>query len=169
MRRLLTLLCAAAADAAWYVIGEKPENSRYSQADAKCMFDGKKIAFLGDSNMRYHYFAFNNFLEKGMLIQSYNKKGSTSAGTHDSYEIWTRAYGRSPDGTHLQAMSKKFYAETSYWFIQTTWFADDTPKPMDGHKPNMQSLISELKNYDLVVVNSAWWDLKVRDAAQKMT
>ncbi len=31
---------------------------------------------------------------------------------------------------------------------------------MDGHKPNMQSLINELKNYDLVVVNSAWWDLK---------
>ncbi len=83
MRTILAaLLCAASADAAWYVIGEKPSNSRYSQADAKCMFDGKKIAFLGDSNMRYHYFAFNNFLEKGMLIQSYNKKGSPSAGTH---------------------------------------------------------------------------------------
>ena len=52
--------------------------------------------------------------------------------------------------------------QTDYWFIQTTWFGDDTGKPMNGHKPNMNSIADELakEKYDLVIINSGWWDLK---------
>ncbi len=47
-------------------------------------------------------------------------------------------------------------------FIQTTWFGDDTGKPMNGHKPNMNSIADLLnkEKYDLVIINSGWWDLK---------
>ena len=40
-----------------------PATGPISFEQAKCMLRGKKIAFIGDSNSRYHYFSFNVFLD----------------------------------------------------------------------------------------------------------
>ena len=60
-----------------------PATGPISFEQAKCMLRGKKIAFIGDSNSRYHYFSFNVFLDTGNLRYwkgkgSYNQDGGGS-------------------------------------------------------------------------------------------
>ena len=107
----VALLAVAAAEKA---------NGKYSQKQAQCLLKDRKIAILGDSNSRYWSLSFNQFLDQGILLNCYNKKGCTDRKTHDKYEIWTQAYGRSGDGTHLQRMTKSKFSgngpkQTDYW------------------------------------------------------
>ena len=50
-----------------------------SWAEARCMLRNRKIAFLGDSNSRFHWMTFNWFLETGKLRvargSKYDKRG----------------------------------------------------------------------------------------------
>ena len=74
-------------------------------------------------------------------------------------------YGRSGDGAHLRTGTKTLpkNIESKFWFVQTTWFDDDTKKPMNGHTPNMAAIASSIKKEGkdaIVIYNSNWWELK---------
>ena len=71
MRRLILLAAVAAVagahDAAAAVAGAHNAVGEVSWAEAQCMLRKRRIAFLGDSNSRFHWMTFNWFLETGKL------------------------------------------------------------------------------------------------------
>ena len=83
MRRL-TLLAAVAAvagahDAAPALAAAKTAVGEVSWAEAKCMLRKRRIAFLGDSNSRFHWMTFNWFLETGKLRVARGSKYDNSS------------------------------------------------------------------------------------------
>ena len=94
MRRL-TLLAAVAAvagahDAAAALAGAPVATGEVSWAEAQCMLRKRKIAFLGDSNSRFHWMTFNWFLEMGKLRvprgAKYDKRGHRGPPDYDKIE-----------------------------------------------------------------------------------
>ena len=71
MRRLTLLATAAAVagahDATAAVAAAPVAVGEVSWTEAQCMLRNRKIAFLGDSNSRFHWMTFNWFLDTGKL------------------------------------------------------------------------------------------------------
>ena len=71
MMRLALVAAAAtlagAHDAAAAVANAHDAAGEVSWAEAQCMLRKRRIAFLGDSNSRFHWMTFNWFLETGKL------------------------------------------------------------------------------------------------------
>ena len=161
----LTLLAAVAAvagahDAAAAVANARDAEGEVSWAEAKCMLRKRRIAFLGDSNSRFHWMTFNWFLETGKLrvprgSGRYDKRGHSGPPDYDEgyRSMWTDDYRseRYQDAAHRQYLKRTFSdlgTTSEFFFLQRTW-SDDVAE-----------LAQKLEGYDVVVVNSAWWDLK---------
>ena len=85
----LTLLAAVAAvagahDATAAIASAHDAAGEVSWAEAQCMLRKRRIAFLGDSNSRFHWMTFNWFLERGKLRvprgSRYDKRGQDQQG-----------------------------------------------------------------------------------------
>ena len=80
----LTLLAAVAAvagahDAAAAIASAHEATGEVSWAEAQCMLRKRRIAFLGDSNSRFHWMTFNWFLETGKLRVARGSKYDNSS------------------------------------------------------------------------------------------
>ena len=90
MRNVLIAAAAAVAgahDAAPALAAAKTAVGEVSWAEAKCMLRKRRIAFLGDSNSRFHWMTFNWFLETGKLRvprgYKYDKRGHRGPPDYD--------------------------------------------------------------------------------------
>ena len=77
----------SAHDAAAAVAGAHDAAGEVSWAEAQCMLRKRRIAFLGDSNSRFHWMTFNWFLEMGKLRvprgAKYDKRGHRGPPDYD--------------------------------------------------------------------------------------
>lgn len=139
----------------------QPAYGAVSWDQAKCMLRNRKIAFVGDSNTRFHFFTFNVFLDSGLLRSGPYRKDGEAPPDYDHAtrkRTWTDWKARSPRSDHRSHFTKSFDSlgtTSDFYFAQTTWFGDDVTR-----SKNMADLAKDLKGYDLVVFNSGWWDLK---------
>ena len=90
MRLALVAAVAAVAgahDATAAVASAHDAAGEVSWAEAKCMLRKRRIAFLGDSNSRFHWMTFNWFLETGKLRvprgSKYDKRGHRGPPDYD--------------------------------------------------------------------------------------
>jgi len=150
-----------------------PATGPISWKQTQCLLDGQKIAFVGDSNMRFHFFHFNYFLETGEY-RPYGGKGSYGAWGFDGppdYDegwkdaAWTESVYRGNNPKHRMELERTFPgvggARSHFWFVRATWFGE--MENQNGGKPDakdMDDLAAALRDYDIVVFNSGWWDIK---------
>ena len=148
---------AGAHDAAAAVADAHDAVGEVSWDEAKCMLRKRRIAFLGDSNSRFHWMTFNWFLETGKLRVArgsrYDKRGHRGPPDYDEAGMWTDSWRTDyfQDAAHRQYLKRTFTdlgTTSEFFFLQRTW-SDDVAE-----------LAQKLDGYDVVVVNSAWWDLK---------
>ncbi|KAJ8602088.1 hypothetical protein CTAYLR_001642 [Chrysophaeum taylorii] len=141
----------------------------YTRAQALCVLEGKKVAVLGDSIARYFAFTLNYFLNTGEIPPEWDVENDdlkwaygvqTDANAwvggdyYDTGTTWDGATDRSDSDIHTQKIDAFIEGvSTTFWFIQDTWYE------------GMLSLNSS--DYDVVVANSGWWELK--DSAEDGT
>jgi len=158
--------------------GEAPVRT-LSRSEALCVLSGKKVAILGDSISRYFTFTMNYFLEFGVVPPEYDEDASDtewayvsgssnvwvptepeSIGYYDRGEIWgssddPRRTGRPTHRQWITATRSDGInsVDTSFWFVQDTWYEPLATLSEDTIVPD----------YDVLVVNSAWWELLDND------
>ena len=126
---------------------------------ALCVLSNQRVAILGDSIQRYFAFTLNYFLNTGEIPPEYEGDHWGPSPTDDYYDdgtTWTDdGTDRSPEkSSHRQKISAAFEggATTTFFFIQDTWYGD------------LETLSGELRgNYDVLLANSGWWELKASD------
>ena len=118
MRLALVAAIAAVAgahDAAAALAGAPVATGEVSWAEAQCMLRKRRIAFLGDSNSRFHWMTFNWFLETGKLRvprgSRYDKRGHSGPPDYDEGyrgRVWTDDYRseKYQDVVHRQGLSR---------------------------------------------------------------
>ncbi|KAJ1448519.1 hypothetical protein M885DRAFT_139381 [Pelagophyceae sp. CCMP2097] len=138
-----------------------------SYLEAQCMFAGKKIAFVGDSVTRFHYFSFNRFISAGHLGPPLKKqvwaRGEGSE-DYDTADRWTDAGGSASHQQHFTKTTAVDDAarsaagldnstiETQFWFLQ------DWHKVQADALPLFDSIAAWA---DVLIFNVGWWELKV--------
>jgi hypothetical protein len=126
----LSIIVTAAVAHAWHPEGKDAleRNAKWNEtrsgaiswAETKCMLRRRRIAFLGDSNSRFHWMTFNWFLETGELRSPreapgayYDKWGHRGPPDYDKGlkgRTWTdtsRAEGVQ-DAAHRQWLTRTF-------------------------------------------------------------
>mmetsp|Transcript_8380 Transcript_8380/g.25171 ORF Transcript_8380/g.25171 Transcript_8380/m.25171 type:complete len:987 (+) Transcript_8380:64-3024(+) len=142
-----------------------------SQDQAHCILAGKSVVILGDSISRYFTFQFNNFLINGNIASEWGNfaGGCTKWGCgvkeddcyigpyFDCGTTWNDGTTRSDSSSHRQYMTLTVDAgyygniQTAFYFIQDTWYDD------------LEKEASTIREYDIIIANSGWWELKEDD------
>ena len=108
MMRLALIATAAAVagahDATAAVAAAPVAVGEVSFAEARCMLRKRRIAFLGDSNSRFHWMTFNWFLDTGKLrvprgSGRYDKRGHSGPPDYDERMYATRPRASTSTGT----------------------------------------------------------------------
>ena len=97
------------------LVGAKKASSGddISWEQAQCLFEGKKIVFLGDSNTRFWTYVFNVFLETGELRHDdYDKWGDPGKDYDKKYEgntwtDWNRKKKGDPNPSHVMSVKNR--------------------------------------------------------------
>lgn len=134
-------------------------------AEAECIMSGRTVGFFGDSISRYCYYGFNYYLELGELPHA--EYDSTWGRWDQDYDCcrgqtWTDFSWRSGSDIHQMYLWKNFSylqdARTEFYFVQDIWY-DDVDS---GGEPSIETLAATSRNYDYLVWNAGWWNLKPR-------
>jgi len=140
---------------------------KVSWDEAKCVMEGKSIAFMGDSVSRDCYYVFNKFVDTGKTYKvdgNYEKMGEK--GDYDEDSVWTDWKRFSGVKESHRVYFKKDFddidATSEFWFLQKAWFDDD-----DTKKENVADIAGDVAKADIAVINSGWWDLKEDDDADR--
>ena len=59
----------------------------------RCILKNKQVVFVGDSNSRFHWFSFNDFLRTGNEGECYAKNGCGDQIDEGTWKFWTTEYG----------------------------------------------------------------------------
>ena len=157
--RAVHLLCVAAVAAAV---------DEVSWDEAKCVMQGKSIAFMGDSISRNCYYVFNKFLDTGEkydIDDDYEKMGED--GDHDDDSEWTDwerfSFVKESHRCYFKKDFDAIDATSEFWFLQKAWSdRSDT----DGEQ-SVADIAGDVAKADIAVINSGWWDLKEDDDADR--
>ena len=78
----------------------------------------------------------------------------TGSDYYDFGTTWNDGTDRSSKSDHSQWLTSSFDegVQTSFWFIQDTWY------------PDLEALSEDVRDdYDVLIANSGWWELKDSD------
>lgn len=143
--------------------------------EARCIMEGKTMAFFGDSITRYCTMFFNYWLEEGELQpgdffeydgEEWGLYDQDREDCCDSRPTWTDYAPASSNEQHRQLFVKDDFGDafedqprTEFRFLQKCYFDDDES---DG-EPSVESISEEIKDYDFIVFNCGWWNLRDDD------
>ncbi|KAH8067383.1 hypothetical protein JL720_12422 [Aureococcus anophagefferens] len=135
--RAVNLLCVAAVASA-----------AVSWEEAKCVMEGKSIAFMGDSISRNCFYVFNKFLDTGEI----------------EWTDWERfSFVKESHRCYFKKEFDDIDATSEFWFLQKAWSDRAT---RTASNPSRTSPGGAAKA-DIAVINSGWWDLKEDDDADR--
>ncbi|KAH8076716.1 hypothetical protein JL721_740 [Aureococcus anophagefferens] len=137
--RAVNLLCVAAVASA---------ADEVSWDEAKCVMEGKSIAFMGDSISRNCFYVFNKFLDTGEI----------------EWTDWERfSFVKESHRCYFKKEFDDIDATSEFWFLQKAWSdRSDT----DGEQ-SVADIAGDVAKADIAVINSGWWDLKEDDDADR--
>jgi len=157
--RAVNLLCVAAVASA---------ADEVSWDEAKCVMQGKSIAFMGDSISRNCFYVFNKFVDTGEMYDiddDYEKMGED--GDYDDDSEWTDwerfSFVKESHRCYFKKDFDAIDATSEFWFLQKAWSdRSDT----DGEQ-SVADIAGDVAKADIAVINSGWWDLKEDDDADR--
>ena len=157
--RAVNLLCVAAVASA---------ADEVSWEEAKCVMQGKSIAFMGDSISRNCFYVFNKFVDTGEMYDiddDYEKMGED--GDYDDDSEWTDwerfSFVKESHRCYFKKDFDAIDATSEFWFLQKAWSdRSDT----DGEQ-SVADIAGDVAKADIAVINSGWWDLKEDDDADR--
>ncbi|KAJ1459408.1 10 TM acyl transferase domain found in Cas1p-domain-containing protein [Pelagophyceae sp. CCMP2097] len=144
-----------------------------SQAEALCILKDQSLVILGDSIHRYFTFTLNYFLKTGKLAPEFggdnfdqdipdsgcgtwgcgdddaNSGTYVNSNMYDTGTVWSQGF-RSSSESHRQRFDTAHGngVTTRFYFIQGAWYDE------------LASIADDVKDFDIVLINSGWWELK---------